>query len=112
MPRAVVTASATKAIFPLMAASSCYPDATRLGSNLGRFAKRASLISAMPTLELNREYPPMTETITVDVPGGCPKCGNSAIIVPEDYTDDTIVSCPKCDYKTRRKDVFGDDDEA
>jgi hypothetical protein len=27
-------------------------------------------------------------------------------------TDDTIVTCPKCDYKARRKDVFGDDDEA
>jgi hypothetical protein len=52
----------------------------------------------------------MTEKITVDVAGGFPKCGNPALMVPEDYNDDTIVTCPKCDYKARWKDAFGDDE--
>jgi DNA-directed RNA polymerase subunit RPC12/RpoP len=56
--------------------------------------------------------PPMTEKITVDVAGACPNCGNPALMVPEDYTDDSIVTCPKCDYKARRRDIFGDDDDA
>jgi DNA-directed RNA polymerase subunit RPC12/RpoP len=48
------------------------------------------------------------DKITVDVAGGCPKCGNPAMMVPEDYTDDTPVSCPKCGYKARYKDVYGE----
>jgi hypothetical protein len=28
-------------------------------------------------------------------------------MVPEDYSDDTIVTCPKCDYRARWADVFG-----
>jgi hypothetical protein len=53
----------------------------------------------------------MTENVTVDVAGGCPKCGNPAFLVPENYNDDTIVTCPKCDYQARWEDVFGDDEE-
>jgi hypothetical protein len=51
----------------------------------------------------------LTEKITIDVVG-CPKCGNPALMVPEDYSDDTIVTCPKCDYRARWADVFGEDD--
>jgi hypothetical protein len=52
----------------------------------------------------------LAEKITIDVVG-CPNCGNPALMVPEDYGDDTIVTCPKCDYKARWEDVFGSDEE-
>jgi hypothetical protein len=53
----------------------------------------------------------MTENLTVHVAGGCPNCGNPALLIPEEYNDDTIVTCPECDYKARWKDVFGDEKE-
>jgi hypothetical protein len=50
----------------------------------------------------------MVEKITVDLARGCPKCGNPALMVPED----TIVISPNCDYTALWKDVVGDGDEA
>jgi DNA-directed RNA polymerase subunit M/transcription elongation factor TFIIS len=48
----------------------------------------------------------MTKTITVPVAGGCPKCGNPNLMVPEDYSDDTIVTCSKCKHKARWVEFF------
>jgi DNA-directed RNA polymerase subunit RPC12/RpoP len=53
----------------------------------------------------------ITENLTVHVAGGCPNCGNPALLIPEEYNDDTVVTCPECDYKARWKDVFGDEKE-
>jgi hypothetical protein len=52
----------------------------------------------------------MPERVTVDIAGGCPKYGNPALIVPEDYAPDTIVTSPKCNYSARWEEVFGEDD--
>jgi predicted nucleic-acid-binding Zn-ribbon protein len=46
------------------------------------------------------------EQITIPVAGGCPKCGNPNLMVPEDYSDDTIVTCSKCKYKARWVEFF------
>jgi hypothetical protein len=35
------------------------------------------------------------------VAGGCPKCGNPNLMVPGNYSDDTIVISTKCRYKAR-----------
>jgi ssDNA-binding Zn-finger/Zn-ribbon topoisomerase 1 len=50
----------------------------------------------------------MTEEITVPATGGCPKCGNPNLKVPEDYSDDTIVVCSnlKCNHKARWAEFF------
>ena len=48
----------------------------------------------------------MPEKITIPVAGGCPKCGNPNLMVPEDYSDDTIVTCSKCQYKARWVEFF------
>jgi hypothetical protein len=52
----------------------------------------------------------MVERVTVDIAGGCPNCGKPALIVPEDYNSDTIVTCPKCEFRARWEDVFGKDE--
>jgi predicted RNA-binding Zn-ribbon protein involved in translation (DUF1610 family) len=52
----------------------------------------------------------VTENLTVHIAGGCPNCGDPALLIPEDYNDDTIVTCPKCGYEARWKDVFGRDE--
>jgi hypothetical protein len=52
----------------------------------------------------------MNETIPVDV-AGCPNCGNTALMVPEGYAADTIVTCPKCGYEARWENVFGGEKE-
>ena len=49
----------------------------------------------------------MAEKVTVHIAGGCPECGNPALMAPEDYTADTVVTCLKCDYKAQWKNVFG-----
>jgi hypothetical protein len=46
------------------------------------------------------------EKITIPVAGGCPKCGNPNLMVHEDYSDDTIVTCSKCKYKARWVEFF------
>lgn len=49
------------------------------------------------------------ESITGDVEGGCPQCGNPALIVPEHWQGDTIVTCPKCGYEARHEDMYPSD---
>ena len=46
------------------------------------------------------------EKITIPVVGCCPKCGNPNLMVHEDYSDDTIVTCSKCKYKARWVEFF------
>jgi hypothetical protein len=48
--------------------------------------------------------------IPVKIAGGCPKCGNPAVVVPEDYKPDTIIKCPspECGFEARWEDFFKD----
>ena len=46
------------------------------------------------------------EKINIPVAGCCPKCGNPNLMVHEDYSDDTIVTCSKCKYKARWVEFF------
>jgi hypothetical protein len=48
----------------------------------------------------------MTDKITVDVTGGCLKCGNPSVPVPEDYNADTIIRCPLCSFEAPWKNFF------
>jgi hypothetical protein len=52
----------------------------------------------------------MEHRAELPINGGCPRCGSLNIEVPEDYNDDTIVTCPDCGFKGRWADVFGDRD--
>jgi hypothetical protein len=48
----------------------------------------------------------MNDFITVEVCGGCPKCGNPDIFVPEDFTDETPTKCTKCGYAAKHAIFF------
>jgi hypothetical protein len=49
----------------------------------------------------------MSSKIEVEVEGGCPKCGRPDLVIPENYTDETIVHCPSCGPLARWGDVVG-----
>jgi Zn ribbon nucleic-acid-binding protein len=53
----------------------------------------------------------MTDQRTFRVAGGCPKCGNPDIQVPEDFEDSTIIECGKCGYEAPHADFFATDDD-
>lgn len=41
-------------------------------------------------------------------PGGaCPNCGYEEINVPADFSDDTPITCPRCDYSRPHAQFFG-----
>lgn len=48
----------------------------------------------------------MSEGLTFKVSGGCPKCGNPGISVPKDYTEQSIIICPKCKHSASHKEFF------
>jgi predicted nucleic-acid-binding Zn-ribbon protein len=48
----------------------------------------------------------MTDVITRPVAGGCPKCRTPTVPVPEDYTSETVITCPECGYSAPQKDFF------
>ena len=48
---------------------------------------------------LHREIEFMSEKIVLPVGGGCPKCGNPEIQIPEEHTEETVVTCEKCGHK-------------
>ena len=48
----------------------------------------------------------MTGFIRGPVSGGCPNCGNPDLEVPNDYTRDTIITCPKCKFSKRHEEFF------
>jgi len=51
--------------------------------------------------------------VSVEVAGGCPRCGNPAIVVPDDCTPETIIKCSHCALEAQHEDFFdrrlGDD---
>lgn len=53
----------------------------------------------------------MPGRIEIPIAGGCPKCREQNVPVPEDYSDDTIIRCPKCGHTARWKDFFGEKDK-
>ena len=48
----------------------------------------------------------MTETVIVDVAGGCPNCGNPDIHVPDGYEDKTEIQCGNCGYLAAYAEFF------
>jgi endogenous inhibitor of DNA gyrase (YacG/DUF329 family) len=48
----------------------------------------------------------MSGTIPMRIKGGCPKCGNPAVHVPENYRVDTVVSCGKCGHTATWEKFF------
>jgi DNA-directed RNA polymerase subunit RPC12/RpoP len=35
----------------------------------------------------------------IKVAGGCPKCGDMEVEVPEDYSEETEITCAKCGHR-------------
>jgi hypothetical protein len=50
----------------------------------------------------------MPEHITGEVAGGCPKCKNPDVEVPDDFSEETIIEC-KCGYKAPHREFFAQD---
>jgi predicted nucleic-acid-binding Zn-ribbon protein len=48
----------------------------------------------------------MPEKIIVPVAGGCPKCGNPEIEVPESFDDETIIQCKRCGHSAPHAKFF------
>jgi hypothetical protein len=40
-------------------------------------------------------------------PPACPNCGYEEINVPHDFSDDTPITCPRCDYSRPHAQFFG-----
>jgi uncharacterized protein YbaR (Trm112 family) len=66
---------------------------------------RMTIYAAFFTNREPRKFP-TTKEIPVLMTGGCPKCGNPNLMVPEDFSDDTIITCSKCNHKARWVEFF------
>jgi predicted RNA-binding Zn-ribbon protein involved in translation (DUF1610 family) len=53
----------------------------------------------------------MSNKISGPARGGCPKCGNMEIDVPDDWTDQTIITCPKCKFEAPHHKFFPSDED-
>lgn len=48
--------------------------------------------------------------IVVNVAGGCKKCGNPDVDMPEVFDDETNIHCDRCGHTAKRSEFFSESD--